>query len=194
MSTRETERAAWEAGFKLAVGYGDNWFHFHGEQKERQWNEYLASSAVQPEPPNATVDEDDAATKWLLQAMDDLYPLPDDDRRTERAGRTCYALKQWMAAKVAELQTMLPKLMERFKVAPVQPESPWRSMESAPKDGTKVLVYVERDGHHWQIVARTLDRLDGWYSDPGKHLVKATHWMPLPAPPSSDPSVPETKP
>jgi hypothetical protein len=30
-------REAWEAGFRLAVEYGDNWIHFDGEQKERQW-------------------------------------------------------------------------------------------------------------------------------------------------------------
>jgi hypothetical protein len=42
-------RLAWEAGFKLAVGYGDNWPHFDGEQKERQWLEFLAS-APKPSP------------------------------------------------------------------------------------------------------------------------------------------------
>jgi hypothetical protein len=31
------ERKAWEDGFKLCRSYGDNWFHFDGEQKERQW-------------------------------------------------------------------------------------------------------------------------------------------------------------
>jgi hypothetical protein len=36
-------REAWEAGFKLAVSYGDNWIHFDGEQKERQWETWRAA-------------------------------------------------------------------------------------------------------------------------------------------------------
>lgn len=36
-------RHAWEQGFKLAVGYADNHFHFAGEQKERQWQKFLAA-------------------------------------------------------------------------------------------------------------------------------------------------------
>ncbi len=35
-------RVAWEAGFILAVSYNDNWIHFAGEQKERQWNAFVA--------------------------------------------------------------------------------------------------------------------------------------------------------
>jgi hypothetical protein len=45
MTSLSDLKAAWESGFKLAVGYGDNHAHFDGEQKERQWRAYLASSA-----------------------------------------------------------------------------------------------------------------------------------------------------
>lgn len=38
------KRHAWEAGFNLAVSYGDNWIHFDGEQKERQWKAYCAEA------------------------------------------------------------------------------------------------------------------------------------------------------
>jgi len=34
-------RLAWEAGFQLCRGYADNHQHFQGEQKERQWQEFL---------------------------------------------------------------------------------------------------------------------------------------------------------
>lgn len=34
-------RTAWEEGFKLCQGYGDNSFHFRGEQKEKQWQQFL---------------------------------------------------------------------------------------------------------------------------------------------------------
>lgn len=42
---QERERAAWEAGFELCIGYGDNYAHFHGEQKERQWKAFLAANS-----------------------------------------------------------------------------------------------------------------------------------------------------
>jgi hypothetical protein len=60
----------------------------------------------------------------------------------------------------------------------------WRPIETAPKDGTRVLGTGNRDGTPWKIVIRQLDRLDGWYSDPGKHHVQPTHWMPLPPSPA----------
>ncbi len=45
---RKTElRRAWEAGFKLCRGYGDNHAHFYGEQKERQWGYFIAELAGQ---------------------------------------------------------------------------------------------------------------------------------------------------
>lgn len=43
-----TPRQAWEAGFTLAVGYGDNHVHFQGEQKERQWQRLLKEYAALP--------------------------------------------------------------------------------------------------------------------------------------------------
>lgn len=36
------QRIAWEAGFKLAVAYGDNHVHCEGEQKEKQWSKFIA--------------------------------------------------------------------------------------------------------------------------------------------------------
>lgn len=39
--TLEQLRIAWEAGFKIAVRYNDNYVHFDGEQKEREWQEFL---------------------------------------------------------------------------------------------------------------------------------------------------------
>ncbi len=58
----------------------------------------------------------DEATQELLEALDVLYPLPDDARRVERAGRTAYVLKQWMASREAELLTMIPKAIARFQI------------------------------------------------------------------------------
>ena len=60
-------------------------------------------------------DHDDALQE-LLDALDVLYPLPDDAQRVERAGRTAYVLKQWMAFREAELLTMIPKAIARFQI------------------------------------------------------------------------------
>ena len=62
-------------------------------------------------------DHDDALQE-LLDALDVLYPLPDDAQRVERAGRTAYALKRWMASSEAELQAMIPRLIARFEHHP----------------------------------------------------------------------------
>ncbi len=62
--------------------------------------------------------EDDQATAELLHALDVLYPLPDDDKRAERAGRTAAVLKQWMAHRVKEVTEMLPRLLRRAMVVP----------------------------------------------------------------------------
>lgn len=71
--------------------------------------------------------------------------------------------------------------------------SAWRPIESAPKDGTWVLLSCD----HGQYVAGWLTEGDGdtvnfsgWYVEDNKHGPYAlrgaapTHWMPLPAEPS----------
>ena len=63
-------------------------------------------------------------------------------------------------------------------------QAKWRDIETAPRDGTKVLVAVQHSGLVWRLVARTLDGYGDWYSDPGKYHIVPTHWMPLPDAPN----------
>jgi hypothetical protein len=63
----------------------------------------------------------------------------------------------------------------------------WQPIETAPKDGTRVLVYVEPFGsligsNTFNLFGRTSG--DRWYCD-GVWLDGSvpTHWMPLPEPP-----------
>lgn len=42
----QQERVAWEAGFNLALSYGDNWVHFDGERRETQWRRYKETQAA----------------------------------------------------------------------------------------------------------------------------------------------------
>lgn len=82
----------------------------------------------------------------------------------------------------------------------------WQPIETAPKDGTQILVAGNdlgdpRNGQHicvaeWCQDARTFEQLareegsdfSGWYdaSDDGP-LLFLTHWMPLPPPPQETP-------
>lgn len=49
MSDKPTIREAWEAGFKLCRSYGDNHWHWDGEQREQRWREYLEGvNPIQP--------------------------------------------------------------------------------------------------------------------------------------------------
>ena len=80
----------------------------------------------------------------------------------------------------------------------------WQPIETAPKDGTLVLVYntlnngtitsingkiaVARYGHPHDGLEESLWEYGTYYSEDskdnqGSYLISATHWMPLPQPP-----------
>lgn len=71
--------------------------------------------------------------------------------------------------------------------------SEWRPIETAPKDGTEVILrFVVRDGD-----TRPVEALNGWYDGSWRRICYSTysyryfslgdvtHWMPLPKPPSN---------
>ena len=59
----------------------------------------------------------------------------------------------------------------------------WQPIETAPKDGTEVLVQmapkVIRLGWYFKPSSRT----EGWCNKNGKRIIP-THWLPLPSPPA----------
>ncbi len=55
--------------------------------------------------------------------------------------------------------------------------SEWQPIETAPRDGTYILVFVDV----WHDVASWEAGL--WLNTYGDHSMNPTHWMPLPAPP-----------
>jgi hypothetical protein len=65
----------------------------------------------------------------------------------------------------------------------------WQPIETAPKDGTAVLVYNPKIYRTSQFVARWDDHDQYWQSvacvDDYYGSSEVTHWMPLPAPPQS---------
>jgi hypothetical protein len=67
------------------------------------------------------------------------------------------------------------------RVAELERGLEWRPIESAPRDGTRVIMWgAGWDGpqtHTWQTAERAEQELAHWHDPP-------THWMPLPAHPS----------
>jgi hypothetical protein len=66
----------------------------------------------------------------------------------------------------------------------------WQPIETAPKDGTQILVYVpdgrrEKDRVQAGSCARNLNKQDIWIigNQFGFDVGEPTHWRPLPAPP-----------
>ena len=56
----------------------------------------------------------------------------------------------------------------------------WRLIESAPKDGTLILVF---GGKHTTVDIRAAD--SGWWNRYPVKDITPTHWMPLPSPPQT---------
>lgn len=82
--------------------------------------------------------------------------------------------------------------MVRFMVEGM-PVDEWLPIETAPKDGTAVLVYAPKNrsggrrANRRNIMEAVAHFENGWgyITTPGDYQVHATHWRPLPAPPAS---------
>lgn len=66
----------------------------------------------------------------------------------------------------------------------MMPMTEWQPIETAPKDGTHVLVQY-RWAHREKYIAEGWWRGDGWETH-GHLRVRAFAWMPLPEPPNED--------
>lgn len=67
--------------------------------------------------------------------------------------------------------------LTRLYALAAAPAVTWRPIETAPKDGTELLIFDPVDGParaHWST--------HNWYA--GTYVAAPTHWMPLPAPPA----------
>lgn len=60
----------------------------------------------------------------------------------------------------------------------------WKPIETAPKDGTRVLGYKARNKANPILVVKHCNRFGGrWLVVKGGAIQGLTHWQPLPAPP-----------
>lgn len=60
----------------------------------------------------------------------------------------------------------------------------WLPIESAPRDGTPVLVFQDCNGEPEYSVGYFNDYHQKWTD--GEYTLDPTHWMPLPPPPTGD--------
>lgn len=62
--------------------------------------------------------------------------------------------------------------------------SDWQPIETAPKDGTRVLLSAPRHLHmigSWLLVSGVYNHQPAWWSNNSPIYPQPTHWMPLPA-------------
>lgn len=77
-----------------------------------------------------------------------------------------------------------------YYLEPLLAEREWQPIETAPKDGTKVMLYVG-DCLEWITAPWYWDTRDGlWKNTIGQYMETPfiTHWMPLPQPPNEETS------
>jgi hypothetical protein len=66
---------------------------------------------------------------------------------------------------------------------PTPPEMTWRPIETAPKDGTRILTYCPKAPEYDHRAVRENYFKDGTWMLSNSTFWPPTHWMPLPTPP-----------
>jgi len=120
--------------------------------------------------------------KGIEEGFDDNEQIADAVEWVEDAANRLAEFEQdnhMQAIKIEKLQAEL---------AALKAAQEWRGMESAPKDGTWVLVIDSEYGDHGgAFVARYTEAFSGsWLINTSHtpHVVYPTHWMPLPTLPT----------
>lgn len=148
---------------------------------------------------------DDAVDAWntrldaYLASPGNTDPMTiakyDDELRKASPSREAIALKLQEAFALKRNGGALPMLDALamadaiLSLSPASPAPVWRSMDSAPKDGTEVIGYV---GPAYEGGSLILSYYK-WNGSPewrdwDQDVWKPTHWMPLPASPGTQPT------
>jgi hypothetical protein len=82
------------------------------------------------------------------------------------------------AALIVAMKNALPGLLDEVE------QNQWRDIESAPKDGTEVVVLIGAKDVRlgWFFAPSSTTR--AWLDQRGD-VIKPTHWLPLPTPPAN---------
>lgn len=75
-------------------------------------------------------------------------------------------------------------------IADAQAGDGWRTMDSAPRDGSPIVsIGFRTEPRIVKYVAPLSSRSPGWWATaPGRWDFRPTHWMPLPPPPTAAPA------
>lgn len=76
-------------------------------------------------------------------------------------------------------QAMVDAFKPLTSVEPPVAQNGWQPIETAPKDGTQLLLWSNRP-----TVGAYGQRYQNWFTIPGEYTCRPTHWMPLPEPPT----------
>jgi hypothetical protein len=120
----------------------------------------------------------------LRAAFDRLAIDPSQPDQWSIAGETaCLRAMQHAYDLGLDDGKMLASIQDKAAALSASPQDGWKTIDSAPKDGTGILAYVDGFGMG-QFV---LFWLDGYWRE-GASLMglktQPTHWQPLPAPPA----------
>lgn len=75
---------------------------------------------------------------------------------------------------------------EYVAASPSSEAAGWRPIETAPKDGTKIILLLSTGaGNMVHIGCKDQRPNSGWHIEPNGYWSSVTHWMPLPAAPVS---------
>ena len=86
--------------------------------------------------------------------------------------------------KIADEVTRLKAEVERLRA--LSENSEWQPIETAPKDMTRVLGYVEESVVVMWWFSYSSHDYGCWETVDGESEVDPTHWMPLPKPPAKE--------
>lgn len=104
---------------------------------------------------------------------------------TVEAGTRIYMLDAKTSGDISELKEML-KNAKPGPITFVKNEPKWQPIETAPKNGSIIMLYRKNSDHNWIDTAHGLARwMDnkGWILDCEMEYQDPSHWMPLPESP-----------
>jgi len=111
---------------------------------------------------------------------------PDEVRAAlDALTRICEQAWPDLSSKMRDAQEADETIVRAVLEAQAKPQGDgWRAIESAPKDGSAILVFIEKNGQSWHDVAHYND-FEGKFMSGSTFIGHdfITHWQPLPSAP-----------
>lgn len=108
---------------------------------------------------------------------DDIAALREALAREESSPANWFAIT-WRDAAFPD---RIRRILDRLEAA--ERDAAWQPIETAPRDGTRVLLYRE-EWDHPEIIGWWAAAYQCFRSWPGEPWAQPTHWRPLPPPPA----------